>query len=84
MTAGTLATKLHDFNFSQLIRYARACSSYGDFMGRGRLLTKKLFDQAYVLETLKIYFQKFYGRYNDLVQNYNIPLSQFLCDLVLC
>ena len=69
---------------SQLIRYARACSSYGDFIDRGRLLTKKLVDQGYTLEKLKIYFRKFYGRYNDLLQHYNTPLSQFLCDLVLC
>ena len=33
---------------------------------------------------LKIYFRKFYGQYNNLVQHYNTPLSQFLCGLVLC
>ena len=42
-----------------------------------------LVDQGYTLEKLKIYFRKFYDRYNDLVQHYNIPLSQFLCDQVL-
>ena len=26
---------------------------------------------------------QFYGRYNDLLQQYNTPVSQFLCDLVL-
>ena len=31
---------------SQLIRYARACSSYGDFIDRGRLLTQKIVDQG--------------------------------------
>ena len=67
---------------SQLIRYARACSSYGNFIDRGRLLTKKLVDQCYMLEKLKICFRKFYGRYND--QHYNTPLTQILCDLVLC
>ena len=69
---------------SQLIGYARACSSYGDFIDRRRLLTKKRVDQGYTLEKLKIYFRKFFGRYNDLLQHYNTPLSQFLCDLVLC
>ena len=34
----------------QLIRYARACSSSGDFIERGRLLTKKLVGQDYTLE----------------------------------
>ena len=61
----------------------RAYSSYGDFIDRGRLLTKTLLDQGYTLEKLKIYFRKCYGRYNDLVQHYNTPLSQFVCDLVL-
>ena len=69
---------------SQLIRYARDYSSYGDFIDSGRLLTKKLVDQGYTLEKLKIYFRKFYGRYSDLVQHYNTYISQFLCDLFLC
>ena len=38
---------------SKLIRYARACSSYGDFIDTGRLLTKKLVDQGYTLAKLK-------------------------------
>ena len=36
---------------AQLIRYARACSSYGDFIYGGRLLTRKLVDQGYTVET---------------------------------
>ena len=47
----------------------------------GLILAKKLVEQGYTLEKLKINFRKFYGRYNDL---YNTPLSQILCDLVLC
>ena len=35
---------------SQLIRYARACSSCVDFIDRGRQLTKKLVSQGYALE----------------------------------
>ena len=31
---------------SQLIRYAIGCSSYGDFIDRGRILTNKLVDQG--------------------------------------
>ena len=34
-------------NFSQLIRYARACLNYQDFMERGKVLTKKLLNQRY-------------------------------------
>ena len=68
---------------SQLIRYTRACSSYGDFIDREMRLTKKLVVQCYTLEQLKLYFRKFYDRYNDLLQHSNTPLLQFLCDLVL-
>ena len=32
---------------SQLIRYARACYSYENFLKRGQLLTKKLMMQGY-------------------------------------
>ena len=51
---------------SQRIRYTKACSSYGDFIDRRRFLTNKLVDQCFTFDTLKIYFRKFYGRYNDL------------------
>ena len=46
---------------SQLIRYVRTCSSYGDVIDKGRLLTKNLVDQGYTLEKLKIYFRKFHA-----------------------
>ena len=37
---------------SQLIRYARACHAYDDFLKRGQLLTKKLMLQGYVMTNL--------------------------------
>ena len=46
-------------------------------LDRGKLLTKKLVDQSSSLEKLKIYFRKFYGRYKDLLQHYNIPCDSF-------
>ena len=61
-----------------LAKLARAWSSYGDFIDRGMLLTIKLVDQGYTLEKLKIYFRKFYGRYNDLIQHYNTPFTVFV------
>jgi len=66
---------------SQLIRYARACSSYSQFLNRGRLLTHKLMLQEFLQPRLKSAFRKFYGRYNDIVWNYNLPLGQMLSDL---
>ena len=35
---------------SQFIRYTRACYSYGDVVGGGRPLTKKLVDHGYTLK----------------------------------
>ena len=66
---------------SQLIRYARACYAYEDFLKRGQLLTKKLMLQGYNESRLKSSFRKFYGRYNDLVCEYKLSLSHILTDL---
>ena len=51
---------------SQLIRYARACSSYECFILRAARLSSKLLGQGYVMERLKSSLRKFYGRYGDL------------------
>ena len=54
---------------SQLIRYARACSSYECFILRAaRLSSSKLLGQEYVMERLKSSLRKFYGRYGDLIK----------------
>ena len=47
---------------SQLIRYARACSSYGCFILRSMRISNKLLEQGYVNERLKSSLRKFYGR----------------------
>ena len=63
---------------SQLIRYARACSSYVCFILRATRLSNKLLEQGYVKERLKSSLKKFYGRYSDLIKQYEVPLSQML------
>ena len=63
---------------SQLIRYARACSSYECFILRARRLSSKLLKHGYLLECLKSSFRKFYGQYWDLLQQYQVSLSQVL------
>ena len=50
---------------SQLIRYARACSSYDVFIPREARLSSKLLAQGYVRERLKLSIRKFYGRCKD-------------------
>ena len=47
---------------SQLIRYARACTKYQDFIKRGKLLTTGLFSQGYQRQTLLSTLKKLYGR----------------------
>ena len=61
-------------HISQLIRYARACHAYEDYLKRSQL-TKKLMLQGYKDSHLKSSFRKFYGRYNDLVCDYRLSLA---------
>ena len=51
---------------SHLIRYARACSNYQDFMECGKVLTTKLLSQGYQKTKLVATHKKFYGRHHDL------------------
>ena len=63
---------------SQLIRYARAFSSYECFILRAARLSSKLLGQGYVMDRLKSSFRKFYGRYRNLIKHYEVSLSQML------
>ena len=67
---------------SQLIRYARACSSYDCFNLRARRLSSKLLKQGYLVARLKSSFRKFYGRYGDLIEQYGVTLSRMLNDIL--
>ena len=67
---------------SQLIRYARACSSNECFILRAMRLSNKLLGQGYVKESLKSSLRKFYGRYGDLTKRYEGPLSRMLHDIL--
>ena len=67
---------------SQLIRYARACSSYECFILRARRLSSKFLKQGYLVERLKSSFRKFYGRYGDLIEQYGVTLSRMFNDIL--
>ena len=67
---------------SQFIRYARACSSYECFIQRATRLSNKLLGQGYVKERLKSSLRKFYGRYGDLIKQYEVPISRMLHDIL--
>ena len=66
---------------SQMIRYSRACGSYGDFLDRGLLLTRKLLNQGFLLVKLKSSLRKWYGRHHDLVDRYGISVPQMTTDM---
>jgi hypothetical protein len=65
----------------QLIRHARARPTYEQVSIRGSLLTKKLMSQGFLQSRLHTALRTFYGRYNDLVCQYNLPLGQMLSDV---
>ena len=58
------------------------CSSYECFILRAARLSSKLLEQGYVMERLKSSLKKFYGRYGDLIKNYEVSLSQMLHDIL--
>ena len=65
----------YDVFNSQLIRYARACSSYECFILRARRLSSKLLKQGYLAERLKSSFRKFYGWHGSYSAIWSIPFT---------
>ena len=70
------------FFFFFLKVYKRACSSYECFIQRAVQLSTKLLGQGYVKQRLGSSLRKFYGRYGDLIKQYEIPLSRMLHDIL--
>jgi hypothetical protein len=57
-------------------RYSRVFAKYGDLLNITQLLTQELLNQDYVTLRLKSSLQKFYDRHHDLVDRYEISISQ--------
>ena len=57
---------------SQLIRYARICSTYKDFSERGLSLSHKLLQQGYKYESLRKMASRFFHSQQELIKKYNI------------
>ena len=53
------------------------------FILRARRLSSKLLKQGYLAERLKSSFRKVYGRYRDLIQQYEVSLSRMLNDILI-
>ena len=82
LSSNIQSSSICDVFISQLIRYARACSSYECFILRAVRLSSKLLGQGYVRERFKSSLRKFYGRYGDLIKHYEVFLSQMLHDIL--
>ena len=67
---------------SHLVRYARCCSNYSDFLIRHRALVKRLLSQGYKVNRLSNTFKKFYGRHTDLVGQYKKNVCQMFADSI--
>ena len=76
LSSNILSSLAYCVFISQLIRYTRTCSSYECFILRTGRLSSKLLGQGYLVERLKSSFRKFYSRYGDLIQEYEVSISR--------
>ena len=67
---------------SQLIRYARCCSIYSDFLLRHRVLVTRLLSQGYKVIRFFNTFKKFYGRQTNLVGQCKKNVCQMFADSI--
>ena len=65
---------------SQLIRYAQCSSHYDDFRYYDKCLDDQLLSQGYMALRLEKSFQKFYGRYQDLIEKYQRSVNVMVND----
>jgi len=75
------AAPAYGLYISQLMRYSIACGSYQDFLERGLLLKRKLLNQWSLLVKVKSSLRKLYRRHHDLVDRYEISVSQMTTDM---
>ena len=77
------ASPSYEVYISQLMGYSWASAQYSDFLDRYQLLTKKLRKQDYVAPRLKSSLQQLYFRHQNLVDRYEISISQMTMDHLL-
>ena len=82
MSSNMLSAPAYGAYASQLIRYARCCSNYSDFLSRHRALMTGLLSQGYKINRLSNTFKKFYGRHTDLVGQYKKNVCQMIADSI--
>ena len=65
---------------SQLVRFARVCSTLDDFNERNLTITSKLLQQGYRFHNLINSFKKFYKRYEHLMSKYNATRKHLITE----
>ena len=83
ISSNILASPAYGVYISQLTRYSRAFAQLSNFLDRAQLLTQKLLKQNYVAPMLNSSLNKFYSRHHNLVDRYEISISQLTMDLLL-
>ena len=82
MSSNIPSAPAYSVHASQLIRYARRCSNYSDFLSCHRALVTRLLSQGYKVNHLSNTFKKFYGRHTDLVGQYKKTVCQMFSDSI--
>ena len=80
MSSNILSAPAYGVYASQLIRYARCCSNYSDFLSHHRVIVTRLLLQGYKINRLSNTFKKFYGRHTDLVEQYKKIACEMFAD----
>ena len=76
MDSNIPANPAYGVYISQLVRYARICTSKVDFMNRLRGLSLRLRQQGFVLNLLQRTFTKFFNRHGLIVVKYGATLRE--------
>ena len=80
MDSNIPANPAYGVYISQLVRYARICTSKGDFMNRPRGLSLRLRQQGFLTDLLQRTFTKFFNRHGLIVVKYGAtPAGDEIC-----
>ena len=71
-------TPMYGVYISQLLRFARACDRYSDFLTRHKRLVWTLLDQGFRYGLLCRKFKQFYRFHHSLIQRYSHSVTQHL------
>ena len=76
MDSNIPANPAYGVYISQLVRYARICTSKVDFINRLRGLSLRLRQQGFETNLLQKSFNKFFGRHGLIVEKYGAALRE--------